>query len=742
MFKNLFLSNVNKYYFNTLLFNKKMRKLLFILLQLLSLQSFAQLIKVIGRVKEASNSNALENASVFISNKINTKTNDKGEFTLTVPKGNYSLIVSSIGFKKLVYAVEVTDNMKEIEILLTSSSTLLKQVTISGSRFEKRAAEEIVSIEIIKPKDILNAGINQVDDALNRVPGVDVVDNQVNIRGGSGWSYGAGSRVLIMVDDMPMLTADAGDAKFDFLPLENGEQIEILKGDASALYGSSALNGIVNFRTGYAKSKPVTKLMLYNGLFGNPKRLETKWWGKQQPQFQGGYFLHAQKFNRLDAVIGGAWFSEDSYLQGDLTRRARVNVNLRYRFKKIDGLVAGLNTNIQKSKAQTFFFWAVDTINLNRVLQAFGGLNDSTTTINKNQGSRFNIDPFITYSKRNNTKHSLRSRFFRSNNQIPEKKQTSIADIYYADYQFQKSLKKELNIIVGATGTKQHVTGELYGNHDGFNIATYAQVDKKINKLWVSSGIRYEINKIDDYKIEARPVARIGANYEAGQATFIRGSFGQGYRYPTIAERFVRTDFGASKVLPNLELNSETGWSAELGAKQGYKIGKWIGYGDVALFWTEYRRMMEFQFGLHIPKDSNANSVRDIYTVKEVADYFGFQSKNIGNTRIYGIDASIVGMNKINETTSLKFMLAYTNINPTQINPDSAIKVNLSGTTNTLKYRYRHSAKFDGELVYKKIILGTTCLYNSFMQNIDAVFANERPQEFWYWRLIYIGTKT
>ncbi len=703
-----------------------MKYIICIIFLLCTFSTYAQTTIIKGYIKDSSSNEVIENASIYFSNSIHSKTDENGYFSITVPDNitNKNITISCIGYQKKTIA---TQSINATTIYLTSISKSLKQVTVSGSRFEKRAAEEIVSIEIVKPKEILNAGLNQVDDALNRVPGVDVVDNQVNIRGGAGWSYGAGSRVLILVDDMPMLTADAGDAKFDFMPLENGEQMEILKGAASALYGSSALNGIVNFRTGYAKSKPITKVMLYNGMFGNPKRLQTKWWGKQQPQFQGGYFLHAKKYKQLDAVFGSAWFAEDSYLQGDLTRRYRTNLNLRYRFKNIEGLVAGLHTNVQKSKAQTFFFWTPDTIHQAHLLEPFGGLNDSTTTVNKNQGTRFNIDPYILYYGPKNSKHTLRSRWFRSKNLIPEKKQTSIADLYYTDYQYQKEYKKELNIILGTTYTKQHVVGELYGNHDGYNVAAYAQADKKIKKLWLSLGARYEINKVDNYKTEALPVMRFGANYEVGKATFLRASFGQGYRYPTIAERFVRTNFGASKVLPNPDLQSETGWSSELGIKQGYKINNWMGYIDIATFWTQYKDMMEFNFGIHIPKDSNANPIKDQYTVKEPADYFGFQSKNIGRTRIQGIDASIVGMNKIDNNKSLRFMLAYTYINPIQLNPDSAILANLSGNTHTLKYRYRNSAKADIELTHHKFILGTTLLYTSFMQNIDEVFENSKP---------------
>ncbi|MBK6986176.1 MAG: TonB-dependent receptor plug domain-containing protein [Bacteroidetes bacterium] len=79
-----------------------------------------------------------------------------------------------------------------------------------------------------------------------------VSDGQASIRGGSGYSYGAGTRVLMLVDEMRMISADAADIKWNYLPLENLEQVEVIKGAASALFGSSAMNGVINMRTAYA----------------------------------------------------------------------------------------------------------------------------------------------------------------------------------------------------------------------------------------------------------------------------------------------------------------------------------------------------------------------------------------------------------------------------------------------------------------------------------------------------------
>ncbi len=700
----------------------------------------AQTATLKGIIRDSTNQEALIGANIISDIKTYAKSNINGEFVLKLSAGQHEIKVTYSGFKEKKIMVSLVENeSKSMTILLLAKTEELKMVTVSGSRFEKRAAEEIVSIEVLKPAQILNTANNSMEDALQRVPGVDVVENQVNIRGGSGWSYGAGSRVLVLVDDMPMLTADAGDAKWDFLPLENCEQVEILKGASSSLYGSSALNGVINFRTGFAKNKPRTKMMLYNGMYGNPRDKSWKWWNKQQPGFQGGYFMHSQKFGQLDMVLGSAWYSEDSYLQGDLQRRGRVNLNLRYRSKKIEGLIAGVNTNVQLNKSQTFFFWQPDSINGTRYYQPFGGLADSTTTVNKNQGQRFNIDPYITYNTKGGAKHTLRTRLFRSKNDIPEKQQSSTADTYFGEYQFQKSLNSEssllknVNIVAGISSSFSNVVGELYGDHTIYNLAPYAQIEKKINKLWTSFGGRYEINQVDQYKVEQKPVFRAGLNYELGRATFIRASYGQGYRYPSVAERFVKTDFGASKVFPNPQLKSETGWSSEVGIKQGYKIGSWLGFIDMAAFWTEYAQMMEFNFGIYLPADSTIGQVAN------PQDYLGFKSINVGDTRINGIDLSVMGQGKMLGTTS-KFILGYTYMNPTLLNPDSAIISNISGSTRTLKYRYRHSVKFDIENSYRRMTLGTTVLYNSFMQNIDEVFTNSKPDENVFGVIFELGT--
>lgn len=65
---------------------------------------------------------------------------------------------------------------------------------------------------------------------------------------------------MIVLDDQPLLTADRNDVKWNFIPMENIDQIEIVKGASSVQYGSAALNGVVNIHTSFSKRYSGSKI--------------------------------------------------------------------------------------------------------------------------------------------------------------------------------------------------------------------------------------------------------------------------------------------------------------------------------------------------------------------------------------------------------------------------------------------------------------------------------------------------
>lgn len=707
----------------------------------------------------------------------------EGAYEISIAAGTYEMVCSYMGYATTTKSVTVKNGETQtININMSEEVNVLKVITKTASRFETPVGKSSISLDVVKPSLVDNTNATKVDEVVDKVPGVTVVDGQANIRGGSGFSYGAGSRVLLLVDDLPLLTGDAGQPNWRDIPVENISQIEVVKGAASALYGSSALNGIINIRTAYAKNKPVTKFSVFQTSFLDPKRVETAWWhrdyvlandaetgnhqasdtikpsilsgraGYRVPVELGVQFAHRRKIGKFDLTLGGNYFYQDGFRMGSYERKYRLNSNMRYRFTT--KMNAGINLNFNYGQSASFFIWNNSNFILNgppRDSEIYVPLPSSITESNI---LRFNADPYFTAYDNKDGRHRLQTRYYYVNNENGNN-QSNTSHLAYAEYQYQRKFKinssffGDLKLVAGAVGTYTFATSQLFGNAE-YNIANaggYVQVeqgffkDKNSDncKLNLTFGARVEYNRIESpdsllinpaaarvlnpqpLSQEAKPVFRVGLNYEATPFTFIRASWGQGYRYPTIAERYISTLIGEGGVASlgiyaNPELKSETGWSAEIGVKQGFKIGNWKGFVDLSGFWTEYQDMMEFTFGGGRPELTGIGSGKSIF----------FQSVNIDDTRIRGGEISLTGTGNIGPV-SMNVLAGYTIILPEFQNWDTDTTIqNLSSSDyNILKYRNVHTFKFDIEAFFlkdKALSVGFSLNYNSRMENIDKAF--------------------
>ena len=698
---------------------------------LCNLSSYAQTIS--GIITNFNNNEALIGANIILENGGGTATDIFGKYTLKAVSGTQKITFKYLGYEDIVKEIKLEEgDVKVINIALKSASEQLGTVVVSAGRFEQKIEEITVSMDVIKPSLIENKNTTDIQTAMDQVPGVNITDGQANIRGGSGWSYGAGTRVLVMVDDMPLISGDAGQVQWKLIATENINQVEVIKGAASALYGSSALNGIINIRTSFPSQKDIdknklpgyTKVNMHFGLIDKAKRNELNWNGQKRRSFKGIEFLQSMKLNNLDLSLGGNIFLDDGYRMGEVTDRKRFNINSTYKSKKIEGLSYGLNTNFLFQSTGSVLIW-------NGLDQAYiplgGELSDVTTT----SGDTYNIDPFATYIKGNN-RHALKTRYLKVVNDNStadaDSGQDNESEIFYSDYQWQKNLEKyNLRITTGTTNEIVYARSDLFqGNNSRKNHSLYTQLDKKWNRLNVSLGARYEYFSIDsktDHLVDGdtinhisarKPVFRTGINYQLAEHTYIRSSFGEGYRFPSMAELFISTNQSGLEIYPNADLKAESGWSTEIGIKQGLKFGNWMGYLDIAGFLMQYDDMMEFTFGLWGDRGP------------------GFKSANVGETQISGIELSITGQGKLNKDITINILAGYTHINPISLDLDEAFTTDYHGQEVTyresssdisiLKYRYRHLAKIDTEIKYKQFSLGNSIRYNSFMENIDWIF--------------------
>ena len=273
-----------------------MKQLLFFLCLCHSFSLFAQ-ITLVGTVTDQQTQEPLVGVGIIANqNKTySTVTDVDGHYSLSLPLGKYQIQFSSVGFTTRSVAIELTQGQTTLDVTLQTAQTELDMVVISASQYEKRIAEETVSIDIIKNNIIKNNNLQDLSDVVERVPGVNIIDGQASIRGGSGYGYGTGSRVQVVVDDLPLITGDFGEVRWDFVPIESVEQVEVLKGASSVLYGSSALNGVINVRTSTAKSEPETQVNMFKGVYFNPRNEKIKWWRENQPNFTGFSLVHKEK---------------------------------------------------------------------------------------------------------------------------------------------------------------------------------------------------------------------------------------------------------------------------------------------------------------------------------------------------------------------------------------------------------------------------------------------------------------
>ena len=719
-----------------------MRKIYTLLLLTFYVFSVNHAQTISGIVTDKTTFEKLIGVNIITQDGKGTATDIFGKYSLKLEEGTHQITFRYIGYKDVIKDIILKNGeQKNIDIKLVGASKQLSTVVVSAGKFEQRLEEITVSMEVLKPSLIENKNTTDIQTALDQVPGVNITDGQANIRGGSGWSYGAGTRVLVMVDDMPLISGDAGQVQWKLIATENINQVEIIKGASSVLYGSSALNGVINIRTAFPSQKDIdkntislvsrilpgyTKVNMHFGLIDKSKREELNWNGNKRRAFKGVEFLHAMKLNNIDFSLGGNIFKDDGYRKGEITDRKRFNFGLKYKNKRIKGLSYGANGNFLFQSSGSVMIWK-------SLEEAYAPLADEITTTN---GDTYNIDPFITFSKRNN-RHSLKTRYLKVINDNSTKGQDNAQDnrsqIYYADYQWQKSLEKnQLRITSGITNEIVHATADLFqGNNYRKNHALYTQLDKKWGKLNLSLGARYEYFSIDSEKdhivdgdtinhiATGKPVFRTGLNYQIAEYTYIRSSWGQGYRFPSMAELFISTNQSGLEIYPNPNLKPESGWSAEIGIKQGIKFGNWMGYLDIAGFLMRYDDMMEFTF------DAWGGPLMPLYG-------FGFKSVNVGETQISGIEVSANGQGKITNNITINILAGYTYMNPVSLDLDKAYATNYYGNEVTyrasssdisrLKYRYRHLAKIDTEIKYKRFSLGNSIRYNSFMENIDWIF--------------------
>jgi vitamin B12 transporter len=197
------------------------------------------------------------------------KSDGQGSFSLVAPKeGRYSLRVDATGFAAQTIPVDVGKNGKTEELTVTLTiGPLAQHIVVSATGYAIPEAQVGASVSVIDGEQI--DALNKLDvlENLRLVAGAQVV--QTSQRGGTTSLYIRGGESdfnKILVDGIPV---NYIGGYFDFAQLSNTgvDNLEVLRGSNSVLYGSDALSGVVNVTSAHGTTE--IPVLQYSGDGGN-----------------------------------------------------------------------------------------------------------------------------------------------------------------------------------------------------------------------------------------------------------------------------------------------------------------------------------------------------------------------------------------------------------------------------------------------------------------------------------------
>ena len=501
---------------------------------LFSYLAFSQTYTLKGKIYDAEDKEPLTATVSPSCNGEGTVCDNNGNYTIHLKNKECEIRFQFFGYDALVKTISFdTSNTITMNIPMQKTATFLPAFDVKANRAGDISKEaSVISIDVIKPKHITDLNITTLDNAFSKTSGLVIVDSEPQMRGGSGFSSGMGSRVMVMLDEMPVMRADAGRPAWNLIPMENIEQIEVLKGASSVLYGSSATTGAINVRTTYPKGKPQTKVSLYNGFYSRPQTDYRCSWDKGVvPLTYGASISHSRRIRKFDLVFSAEYAHDDGFVNMDTTHTAvltdpaiykafmsdsssfhfkdssyqklvkeeRLRFNFGTRYRLTDNILIGLNGIVMYSQNTMTHFWANADNGMYNVYP--GSLSNMTDFICL-------LDPYYKYFGKNESSHSVKGRYMYSDNGATNN-QDSRSKMYYLEYQYAKRFKQlDMQLFVGAVGQFVASTGNVFSGISvlsstdtipkpkySTNEAVYAQLEKKFfkkNPLTVLIGGRLE----------------------------------------------------------------------------------------------------------------------------------------------------------------------------------------------------------------------------------------------------------
>ena len=483
-----------------------------------SIKAFAQ-FNISGTIK--SKDSLLSNATIKLSKKQIRKTNNQGAFLFNnVGKGNYTLNITYSGYENLDTTIVLEQNV-QLNILLKEKDEKLDEVVIvSSSRTNSRIEDLPTKIEVLGQEELHEE--NQIKPGniasiLGDIAGIQVQQTTATSGSADLRIQGLqGKYTQILRDGMPLFGGFSGSFGILQVPPLDLQQIELIKGASSTLYGGGAIAGMVNLISKKPKLNAPDRSITLNTSSLKENNFTSFFSARNKTM---GYTMYAGGTQQNSVDVDNDGYS-------DVPNVKSVFIHPRWFIygKKKSSLAIGYTFNYEE-----------------RIGGDMNVLNNNADATHQffiaNKSNRNTVD--IVWEKKNNdnsfiTAKTATNLYFRDiNTNLFSLKANQT--LWYSEFAYSKKLKNH-HYVTGINFNGEHfetinALNNSLPNEATNTIGLFAQDDwKLVEKLTLQSGLRFDHHS----KYNGFLLPRLSLMYKANTQLTMRIGGGLGYKTPAL----------------------------------------------------------------------------------------------------------------------------------------------------------------------------------------------------------------
>jgi outer membrane cobalamin receptor len=413
------------------------------------------------------------------------------------------------------------------------------RVVVTATRTEVEISDSPQSISVITKEEIMNSPHRTIPEVIQRAAGVQI--NQTGPMGGLSTANIRGSeaqQVLIMIDGRRINDAQNGQFDLSSLPLTKDEieRIEVLRGGASALYGSEAMGGVINIITKSPTKEPHARVSSSFGRFNTQEySLSSRW--KPGPIGYGVFASWGRSDGyRPNSDYNGWTVGGD--LSCDLPWKGELKVSARNIQKDI-GLPGPITFSDPDDRQKD---------NLTQLDLNYRDKIGSTVSLDFKGWQNISRQTFEQGAQGPNVGPSILHKSYATGGNLQATAAIGTANL----------------VTGGVEAIQNRVNSDTVGVHEATTGAIYLQGEIEAAKpLTVTVGVRYDYHSVYQNQWDPRAAVLLRLPWE----TRLRASVARSYRAPTFNDLYWPAT-GFTEGNPNLQ--PESAWSFELGGEKKF----------------------------------------------------------------------------------------------------------------------------------------------------------------------------